>query len=70
MKEEVKQRAWQEIARQLNLENGKMVEQHWNNLKKLLSNLRMRLKEVDVSAAAASSLLSRKSLEDLPGYFR
>ena len=47
-----------------------MVEQHWNNLKKLLSNLRMRLKEVDVSAAAASSLLSRKSLEDLPGYFR
>ena len=30
-KEEVKQRAWKEIARELDLENGKVVEQLWNN---------------------------------------
>ena len=30
-KEEVKQRAWKEIAKELDLENGKVVEQLWNN---------------------------------------
>ena len=48
-KEEVKQRAWKEIAKELDLENGKVVEQLWNNYKKLLSKRRTRLKEVDVS---------------------
>ena len=38
-KEEVKQRAWKEIAKELDLENGKLVEQLWNNFKKLLSKL-------------------------------
>ena len=31
-KEEVKQRAWKEIAKELDLENSKVVEQLWNNL--------------------------------------
>ena len=52
-KEEVKQRAWEEIAKELNLENDKIVEQLWNNFKKLLSKGRAKLKEVDVSGAAA-----------------
>ena len=30
-KEEVKQRAWKEIAKELNLENGKVVEQLRSN---------------------------------------
>ena len=29
--EEVKQRAWKEIAKELDLQNGKLVEQLWNN---------------------------------------
>ena len=38
-----------EIAKELNLENGKVVEQLWNNFKKLLPKGRTKLKEVDVS---------------------
>ena len=37
-KEEVKQKAWKEIAKELDLENGKVVEQLWNNLKNYSSN--------------------------------
>ena len=48
-KEEVKQTAWKEIAKELDLENGKVVEQLRNNFKKLLSKGRTKLKEVDVS---------------------
>ena len=36
-KEDVKQRAWNEIAKELNISNGKEAEQYWQNLKKLLS---------------------------------
>ena len=32
-KEEVKQRGWKEIAKKLDLENGKVVEQLWNNFR-------------------------------------
>ena len=46
-KEEVKQRAWKEIAKELNLENGKVVEQLWNNFKKLLSKRRKALEELN-----------------------
>ena len=68
-KEEVKQRAWKEIAKELDLENGKVGEQLWNNFKKLLSKQRTKLKEVDVSGAAASSVnKARKALEEL-NYF-
>ena len=38
-KEEVKQRAWKEIANELDLENGKVVEQLWNNLKNCSPNV-------------------------------
>ena len=31
-KEEVKRRAWKEIANELDLENGKVVEQRWKNV--------------------------------------
>ena len=30
-KEEVKQRAWKEIAKELDVKNAKVVEQLWNN---------------------------------------
>ena len=46
-KEEVKQRAWKEIAKELDLENGKVVEQLWNNFKKLLSKRRKALEELN-----------------------
>ena len=36
-KEEVKQRAWKEIAKKLDLKNGKVVEQLWNNFMKKCS---------------------------------
>ena len=36
-KEEVKQTAWKEIAKELDLEKGKVIEQLWNNKKKMLS---------------------------------
>ena len=48
-KEEVKQRAWKKIAKELPLENGKVVKQLWNNFKKLLSKRRTKLKEVEIS---------------------
>ena len=32
-KEEVKQRAWKEIAEELDLENGKVVQQLWESVK-------------------------------------
>ena len=52
-KEEVKQRAWKGIAKKLDLENGKVVGQLWSTFKKLESKRRTKLKEVDVSGAAA-----------------
>ena len=65
-KEEVKQRAWKEIAKELNLENGKVVEQLWNNFKKLLSKRRTKLKELDVSGAAAGTVnKAQQALEEL-----
>ena len=36
-KEEVKQRAWKEIAKVLDLENGKVVEQLWKSVKSVLT---------------------------------
>ena len=47
--EEVKQGAYKEIAKELDLENDKVVEQLWNNFKKLLSKRRTKLKDVDVA---------------------
>ena len=65
-KEEVKQRAWKEIAQELDIENGKVVEQLWNNFKKLLCKRRTKLKEVDVSGAASGPVnKARKALEEL-----
>ena len=65
-KEEVKQRAWEEIAKELDLENGKVVEQLWNNFKKLISKRRTKLKEVDVSSAAAGPIKKAwEALEEL-----
>ena len=52
-KEDIKQRAWNEIAKKLNISNGKEAEQYWQNLKKLLSKQRCKLKEVDVFGASA-----------------
>ena len=52
-KQDIKQRAWNEIAKELNISNGKKAEQYWQNLKKLLSKRRCKLKEVDVSGASA-----------------
>ena len=65
-KKKVKQRAWKEIDKELDLENGKVVEQLWNNLKNLLSKRRTKLKEVDVSGAAADLVNKvQKALEEL-----
>ena len=36
-KEEVKLRAWKEIAKELDLENGKVVEQLWKTVKSVLN---------------------------------
>ena len=33
-KEDIKQRAWNELAKELNISNGKEAEQYWQNLKK------------------------------------
>ena len=57
-KENIKQRAWNEIAKELNISNGKEAEQYWQNLKKLLSKRRFELKEVDVSGASAGPATS------------
>ena len=63
--EEVKQRVWKEIPKELDLENYKVVEQLWNNLKSLLSKRRTKLKEADVSGAAAGPVNeARKALEE------
>ena len=65
-KEELKQRVWKEIAKELDLDNCKVVEQLWSNFKKLLSKRRTKLKEVDVSGAAAGPVnKARKALEEL-----
>ena len=40
-KEEVKQRAWKEIAKELDLENGKVVEQLWKSVKSVLTQKRL-----------------------------
>ena len=64
-KEEVKQRVWKEIPKELDLENYKVVVQLWNNLKSLLSKRRTKLKEVDVSGAAAGPVNeAQKALEE------
>ena len=53
-KEEIKQRAWKEIAKELDLKNGKLVE-------KLLSKQHTKLKEVD---AAGPVNKARKAMEE------
>ena len=40
-KAEVKQRAWKEIAKELDLGNGKVVEQFWKSLKNVLTQKRL-----------------------------
>ena len=40
-KEEVKQRAWKEIAKELDLENGKVVEQLWKSVKSVHTQKRL-----------------------------
>ena len=68
-KKKVKQRAWKEIDNELDLENGKVVEQLWNNLKNLRSKRCTKLKEVDVSVAAADLVnKAQTALEEL-NYF-
>ena len=63
-KEEVKQRAWKEIAK--DLDQLKVVEKLWNNFKKLLSKRLTKLKEIDVSGAATGPVnKARKALEEL-----
>ena len=65
-KEEVKQKAWKEIAKKLDLENGKIVEQLWNTFKKLESKRRTKVKEVDISGAAAGPVnKAQKALKEL-----
>ena len=51
-KKEVKQGAWIEIVKELDLENDKVVEQLRNHFKKLFSKQRTKLKEVDVSVVS------------------
>ena len=64
--EKVKQRAWKKIVKKLDLENGKVVEQLWNNFKKLHSKRRTKLKEVDVYGAAAGPVnKAQKVLKEL-----
>ena len=53
-KEEIKQRAWKEIAKELDLKNGKLVE-------KLLSKQHTKLTEVD---AADPVNKARKAMEE------
>ena len=40
-KEEAKQRVWKEIAKELDLEKGKLVEQLWKNVKSVLTQKRL-----------------------------
>ena len=54
------------IAKELDLENGKIVEHFWNNFQKLRSKRRIKLKGVDVSGAAVGPVnKARKALEEL-----
>ena len=52
--EEVKQTTWKEIAKKLDLENCKVVEQLWNNFRKMLSKR-------STKRLHAISLFSRKN---------
>ena len=63
-KEDIKQPAWNVIAKELNISNGKEAEQYWQNLKKLLSKRRCKLKEVDISGHNLT-LLSQFSVNGL-----
>ena len=68
-KRKSKTESLERIAKELDLQNGKVVEQLWNNFKKLLSKQRTKLKEVDVSGAAAVPVnKALKALEEL-NYF-
>ena len=40
-KEEIKQTAWKEITKELDLENGKVVEQLWKNVESALTQNRL-----------------------------
>ena len=53
-KEEIKQRAWKEIAKELDLKNGKLVG-------KLLSKQHTKLKEVDATDPVNKA---RKAMEE------
>ena len=65
-KKKKQNRSWREIAKKLDLGNGKVVEQLQNNLNILLTKRRAKLKEVDVSGAAAGPVnKARKALEEL-----
>ena len=65
-KEDIKQRAWNEIAKEVSISNGKEAEPYWQNLKKLFSKRRCKLKEVDVSGASAGPVnKAQKALEEL-----
>ena len=65
-KEDIEQRAWNEIAKELNISNGKEAVQYWQNLKKLHSKRRCKLKEADVSGASAGPVnKARKALKEL-----
>ena len=65
-KEDIKQGACNEIAKELTISNGNEAEQYWQNLKKLLSKRRCKLMEVDVSGASAGPVnKARKVLEEL-----
>ena len=64
--QKVKQGAWKEIAKEPDLKNGQVVEQFWKNFRKLHSKRLTKLKEVDVSSAAAGLVnKARKALEEL-----
>ena len=65
-KEDIKQRSWTIIASELNIEKSKTAETLLGNLKKLLSKRRTKLREVDVSGAAAGPVMkARKAVQEL-----
>ena len=64
-KEEVKQRAWKEIAKELNLENGKVVEQLLSNFKKLLYKRRKVLEELNYLSWLLPFVKVRKTKSNL-----
>ena len=64
-KDEIKHRVWDEIAKELDLGNGKETEQLWN-LKKLLSQRRTKLKEIDLFGAVTGRVnKAPKAMEEL-----